>query len=150
MYSEWWSYAKQGKLNVCWPGKLKYFALSSGTSEASSKYIPITRDMRKAIQKTSIRQILTLNKYDLPDEFFSGGILMLGGSTQLNNRGSFFEGDLSGIQAAQLPFWFQHFYKPGRKIAKTRDWDEKLDEITRNAKNWNINIIVGVPAWIQI
>ncbi|MEM8565895.1 MAG: GH3 auxin-responsive promoter family protein [Bacteroidota bacterium] len=150
IYNEWWSKAKRGRMNVCWPGKLKYFALSSGTSEASSKYIPITRDMRKAIQKTSIRQILTLNKYDLPDEFFSGGILMLGGSTQLNNRGSFFEGDLSGIQAAQLPFWFQHFYKPGRKIAKTRDWDEKLDEITRNAIHWNINIIVGVPAWIQI
>ncbi|MEM1407071.1 MAG: GH3 auxin-responsive promoter family protein [Bacteroidota bacterium] len=150
IYDEWWSKAKQGNVNVCWPGKLKYFALSSGTSEASSKYIPITKDMHKAIQKTSIRQILTLNKYELPNEFFSGGILMLGGSTQLNNRGSFFEGDLSGIQAAQLPFWFQHFYKPGRKIAKTRNWDEKLDEITRNARNWNINIIVGVPAWIQI
>ncbi|MEM7108094.1 MAG: GH3 auxin-responsive promoter family protein [Bacteroidota bacterium] len=150
MYNEWWSKAKQGRTNVCWPGKLKYFALSSGTSEASSKYIPITREMRKAIQKTSIRQILTLSRYDLPDKFFSGGILMLGGSTQLNNRGSFFEGDLSGIQAAQLPFWFQHFYKPGRKIAKTRNWEEKLDEITRNAIHWNINIIVGVPAWIQI
>ena len=150
IYDEWWSKAKHGNMNVCWPGKLKYFALSSGTSEASSKYIPITKDMHKAIQKTSIRQILTLNKYELPNEFFAGGILMLGGSTQLNNRGSFFEGDLSGIQAAQLPFWFQHFYKPGRKIAKTRNWDEKLDEITRNARNWNINIIVGVPAWIQI
>jgi len=150
IYKDWWSKAKQGKKDVCWPGRLKYFALSSGTSEASSKYIPITRDMRKAIQKTSIRQILTLSKYDLPSEAFQGGMLMLGGSTQLNNRGSYFEGDLSGIQAAQLPFWFQHFYKPGRKIAKTRDWDEKLDEICRKAPDWNINIIVGVPAWIQI
>ncbi|MEP2770788.1 MAG: GH3 auxin-responsive promoter family protein [Fulvivirga sp.] len=150
IYNDWWSKAKQGKKDVCWPGRLKYFALSSGTSEASSKYIPITRDMRKAIQKTSIRQILTLSKYDLPSEAFQGGMLMLGGSTQLNNRGSYFEGDLSGIQAAQLPFWFQHFYKPGRKIAKTRDWDEKLDEICRKAPDWNINIIVGVPAWIQI
>lgn len=150
IYNDWWYKAKQGKKDVCWPGRLKYFALSSGTSEASSKYIPITRDMRKAIQKTSIRQILTLSKYDLPSEAFQGGMLMLGGSTQLNNRGSYFEGDLSGIQAAQLPFWFQHFYKPGRRIAKTRDWDEKLDEICRKAPDWNINIIVGVPAWIQI
>lgn len=150
IYSDWWYKAKEGKKDICWPGRLKYFALSSGTSEASSKYIPITRDMRKAIQKTSIRQILTLSKYDLPAEAFQGGMLMLGGSTQLNNRGSYFEGDLSGIQAAQLPFWFQHFYKPGRKIAKTRDWDEKLDEICRKAPDWNINIIVGVPAWIQI
>lgn len=150
IYENWWSKAQEGKKDVCWPGRLKYFALSSGTSEAASKYIPITRDMRRAIQKTSIRQILTLSKYDMPPEFFEGGILMLGGSTHLNKRGSYFEGDLSGIQAAQLPFWFQHFYKPGRKIAKKRHWDEKLNEICRKAPEWNINIIVGVPAWIQI
>jgi hypothetical protein len=106
--------------------------------------------MTKAIQRTSIRQILTLSKYDLPPDFFTAGILMLGGSTHLNKRGNFFEGDLSGIQAAKLPFWFQHFYKPGKKIAKTRDWNSKLDEITANAHEWNIGIIVGVPAWIQI
>jgi hypothetical protein len=75
---------------------------------------------------------------------------MLGGSTHLNKRGSFFEGDLSGIQAARLPFWFQHFYKPGKKIAKTRNWDSKLDEIARKAWEWDIGIVVGVPAWIQI
>ncbi|MEX2335817.1 MAG: GH3 auxin-responsive promoter family protein [Fulvivirga sp.] len=150
IYRDWWHAAKKGKRNVCWPGHVKYFALSSGTSDASSKYLPITKDMRKAIQKTSIRQILTLSKYDLPPGVFQGGILMLGGSTQLNNRGSYFEGDLSGIQAAQLPFWFQHFYKPGKRIAKTRDWDEKLSGIARKAKDWNISIIVGVPAWIQI
>ncbi|MEQ8927794.1 MAG: GH3 auxin-responsive promoter family protein [Fulvivirga sp.] len=150
MYNEWWYKSKNEQKDVTWPGKVKYFALSSGTSESASKYIPITKDMKKAIQKTSIRQILTLSKYDLPPEVFQGGILMLGGSTHLNNRGSYFEGDLSGIQAAQLPFWFQHFYKPGKKISKTRNWDEKLNEITMKASEWNINIIVGVPAWIQI
>jgi hypothetical protein len=75
---------------------------------------------------------------------------MLGGSTHLNRRGSFFEGDLSGIQAARLPFWFQHFYKPGKRIAKTRHWDAKLDEIAKKAREWDIGIVVGVPAWIQI
>jgi hypothetical protein len=150
MYSDWWHKSKEGVKDVTWPGRVKYFALSSGTSEAASKYLPITKEMKKAIQKTSIRQILTLSKYDLPAEFFQGGILMLGGSTHLNNRGSYFEGDLSGIQAAQLPFWFQHFYKPGKKIAMTREWDSKLNEIAHQAKDWNINIIVGVPAWIQI
>jgi hypothetical protein len=68
----------------------------------------------------------------------------------LNKRGSYFEGDLSGIQAARLPFWFQHFYKPGKKIAKNRNWDVKLDEIANKAPEWNIGIIVGVPAWLQI
>jgi len=150
IYKDWWRLSLKGVKNVCWPGRVKYFALSSGTSEASSKYIPVTKDMTKAIQKTSIRQILTLSKYDLPADSFEAGILMLGGSTHLNHRGSYFEGDLSGIQAARLPFWFQHFYKPGKKIAKTRNWDAKLDEITRKAKDWDVGIIVGVPAWIQI
>ncbi|HYF67958.1 MAG TPA: GH3 auxin-responsive promoter family protein [Ohtaekwangia sp.] len=150
IYGDWWKLALKGVKNVCWPGRVKYFALSSGTSEASSKYIPVTKDMTKAIQKTSIRQILTLSKYDLAPETFEAGILMLGGSTHLNRRGSFFEGDLSGIQAARLPFWFQHFYKPGKKIAKNRNWDDKLDEIAKNARSWDIGIVVGVPAWIQI
>ncbi len=150
IYKDWWQLALKGAKNICWPGRVKYFALSSGTSEASSKYIPVTKEMTKAIQRTSIRQIISLSKYDLPAELFEAGILMIGGSTHLNRRGSYFEGDLTGIQAASLPFWFQHFYKPGKKIAKTRNWDAKLNEIVKKAKDWNIGIVVGVPAWIQI
>ncbi len=150
IYSDWWKLALKGIKNVCWPGRVKYFALSSGTSEASSKYIPVTKDMTQAIRKTSVRQILTLSKYDLDPEIFEAGILMLGGSTHLNRKGSVFEGDLSGIQAARLPFWFQHFYKPGKKIARSRNWDAKLDEMARKATEWDIGVIVGVPAWIQI
>jgi hypothetical protein len=150
IYKDWWQLALKGAKNICWPGRVKYFALSSGTSEASSKHIPVTKEMTKAIQRTSVRQIISLSKYDLPPEVFEAGILMIGGSTHLNRKGSYFEGDLSGIQAARLPFWFQHFYKPGKKIASNRNWDNKLDEIVRNAKGWDIGIVVGVPAWIQI
>ncbi|MEM6831460.1 MAG: GH3 auxin-responsive promoter family protein, partial [Bacteroidota bacterium] len=150
IYNDWWKFAKDGKSNICWPGKIKYFALSSGTSGASSKYIPITREMLKSIRKTSIRQILSLSKYDLPATLFSKGILMLGGSTDLKKNGHYFEGDLSGITTSQIPFWFQHFYKPGKKIAKNQNWHDKLDEIVRKAPNWDIGIIAGVPAWLQI
>lgn len=150
IYNEWWHLAQKGQSNVCWPGKIKYYALSSGTSGSASKHIPISRDMSKSIRKTSIRQILSLSKYDLPDKFFSKGILAVGGSTDLRKSGHYFEGDLSGITAAQIPFWFQHFYKPGKKISKTTDWQDKLDEMTINAKDWDIGIIVGVPAWIQM
>lgn len=150
MYNDWWHLTLKGKKDVTWPGRVRYFALSSGTSEASTKHIPITKDMVKAIRKTSLRQILTLGKYDLPPQLFQKGIMMLGGSTDLNNKGTYYEGDLSGITASKIPFWFQVFYKPGKKIAKTRDWAEKLDEITLKAKDWDIGIIVGVPAWIQL
>lgn len=150
IYKDWWQLSLKGAKNICWPGRIKYFALSSGTSEASSKYIPVTKDMTMAIRRTSVRQMLSLSKYDLPDELFEAGILMIGGSTHLNKKGSYFEGDLTGIQAARLPFWFQHFYKPGKKIARNRNWDAKLQEIVVKANEWDIGIIVGVPAWIQI
>jgi len=150
IYDAWWHRTLNGEEDICWPGKVNYFALSSGTSDAASKYIPVTKEMVKAIQKTSIRQILSLSKYNLPDYLFESGILMLGGSTHLNYNGRYFSGDLSGITASQLPFWFQHFYKPGRKIAKSRNWDEKMQDITEKAPHWDIGVIVGVPAWIQI
>ena len=150
IFRKWWYRALNGESYVCWPGTVKYFALSSGTSEASSKHIPVTKDMLKAIKFTSIRQILAQGHYDLPPEHFERGILALGGSTHLNYNGTYFEGDLSGITTGNVPFWFQHFYKPGRRISRERDWNSKLDEITRNAKNWDISIVCGVPAWIQI
>jgi hypothetical protein len=151
IYETWWHRAKDGENDVAWTGHVDYFALSSGTSEASSKYIPITHDMVKAIQRTSLRQILSLSNYrDLPGRLYGKGMLMLGGSTHLNHRGAYFEGDLSGITASQIPFWFQHFYKPGKKIAKNTDWDAKLHEITLKAPKWDIGFVVGVPAWIQI
>ncbi|GAB3566675.1 GH3 auxin-responsive promoter family protein [Spirosoma luteolum] len=151
MFEGWWKRALAGERDIAWPGRVKYFALSSGTSEAASKYIPVTKAMSKAIQRTSIRQILTLGRYqNLPSTLYEKGYLMLGGSTDLNAREGHFEGDLSGITASQIPFWFQRFYKPGREIAQERDWAHKLDEITEQAGSWDIGYVVGVPAWIQL
>jgi hypothetical protein len=150
IHSEFWKKLLEGKKNITWPGAVKHFALSSGTSGASSKYIPITKSMVKSIRKTGVRQLLTLSKYDLPASLFTKGILMLGGSTDLDFNGTYFSGDLSGITASNLPIWFQRFYKPGKKISKNRNWGDKLDQIVEKAKDWDIGIIVGVPAWLQI
>ena len=150
MYDEWWSKSRAGEADVAWPGKVNFFALSSGTSESTSKYIPITSDMIRANKKSSVRQLLSLALYKLPPAILGKGILMLGGSTALNKAGTYYEGDLSGIQASKIPFWFHYFYKPGKKIAREKDWNQKLDEITKNAKKWDIAFIVGVPSWLQI
>ncbi len=150
MFKDWWYRTLNGEPYVCWPGKVKYFALSSGTSESSSKHIPVTAAMLRAIKKTSVKQIYSLARYDFPQSFFEKGILMLGGSTHLHYNGTYFEGDLSGITTKNIPFWFQHFYKPGKRISKERDWPTKLDEIVAKAKDWDIGVIVGVPAWWQI
>ncbi|MEG2336597.1 MAG: GH3 auxin-responsive promoter family protein, partial [Bacteroidales bacterium] len=150
MFTQWWYRALQGETFVAWPGKIKYFALSSGTSEASSKYIPVTTDMIGAIRKTSMRQLFSLAKYDFPNEIYEKGALMLGGSTHLQYNGTYYAGDLSGITTGNLPFWFEHFYKPGSRISKERDWATKLEEIIQKAPEWDISAIVGVPAWLQI
>ena len=150
MFRKWWYRALNGEAFVSWPGRVKYFALTSGTSEASSKQIPVTGDMIRAIRRASIRQLVSSVNYNMPIEFFEKGILMVGGSTHLQYNGTYYEGDLSGISAGNLPFWFQHFYKPGKRISKEREWSTKLEEIIKKAKDWDIGVIVGVPAWIQI
>ena len=150
MHDQWWHRCLAEEENVCWPGYVKFFALSSGTSESASKHIPVTRDMIKALKKASIRQILTLGKYDLPAAFFEKGILWLGGSTDLKKQGGYFEGDVSGISARRVPIWFQRYYKPGKKLRREKDWNQKLEEITRQARQWDIGIITGVPSWVQL
>ena len=150
MFRSWWHRAKEGEQNVCWPQKIKYFALSSGTSEASSKYIPVTADMIKVIQKVGFRQMISQVHLGLPKEHFERGVLVIGGSTDLKYNGVYYEGDLSGITTGTMPFYVQGFNKPGKKIARERNWESKLEEITKKAKEWDIGIICGVPAWIQI
>ncbi len=153
IYKEWWHKTLQGTPDVCWPGVIKYFALSSGTSEAASKYIPVTRDLIKSNTVTSVKQLLSLTKYEnVPKTAIGKGWLMLGGSTQLQKGPTYFAGDLSGIQQKNIPFWFQGLglYKPGKKIAREKDWAKKIEEVVENAPSWDIGFIVGVPAWLQL
>ncbi|MBO9635878.1 MAG: GH3 auxin-responsive promoter family protein [Chitinophagaceae bacterium] len=151
IYAQWWYKALEGKPDVCWPGKIKFFALSSGTSEAASKYIPITNELMRGNKIVMIKQLLSLRTYhDISVRSIGKGWLMLGGSTDLQKGPTYYAGDLSGITAKKVPFWFSPFYKPGKKIARTKDWDMKIEAIVANAPNWDIGFVVGVPAWIQM
>lgn len=151
LHAEWWHKTLQGETDVCWPGKINYFALSSGTSEAASKYIPVTRDLMKGNRICMIKQLLSLRTYEnLPWKSVGKGYLMLGGSTDLQKGPGYFAGDLSGITAKKAPFWFSPFYKPGKAIARTSDWNKKLEAIVEEAPNWDIGFLVGIPAWIQM
>ncbi len=151
IHEEWWNQTLNGKPDICWPGKIKYFALSSGTSESASKYLPITNDLLRGNRVIMVKQLFSLRSYDqLPWSSVGKGWLMLGGSTDLQRNAGYYAGDLSGISARKVPFWFSPFYKPGRKIARVKDWNEKLEEIVQQAPNWDIGFVIGVPAWIQM
>lgn len=151
IYNLWWHKTLEGIPDVCWPGKIKYYALSSGTSESSSKYIPITNDLLKGNKIVMIKQLFSLRHYEnIPWTSIGKGWLTLGGSTNLQKNEGYYAGDLSGITAKKAPFWFQPFYKPGKKIAKEKDWNKKLQDIVEKAPEWDIGFIVGVPAWMQM
>jgi len=149
LFSEYWYKLLEGKEDVTWPGKVRFFGLTSGTSNDASKRVPLTRDMIRSIRRVGIRQLLSLAELDLPPYHFEKSVLMLGGSTTLVKMEKYFEGDLSGIMASRLPFWFNRFYKPG-VIAKEKDWNTKIDRIVKKACDWDIGGISGVPAWVQI
>ncbi|PJJ76714.1 GH3 auxin-responsive promoter [Thermoflavifilum aggregans] len=150
MYRRWWHKCLEGCADVTWPGKVPYFALSSGTSESSSKHIPVTRDMLRNIRKVGMKQLYSMVNFNLPAKTFEKGILMLGGTTALNQRGDYYEGDMSGISAKNIPRWFRAFYKPGEKIASKPDWDQRIRLIVRKAPEWDVGTICGIPAWVQI
>jgi len=151
IYKEWWCKIIEGEKNITWPGEPKYFALSSGTTGKESKRIPITNAMLDAITKAGVKQVLSLNNFDLSADFFEKDILMLGSSTDLHQRDdNKLEGEISGITASNIPFWFQSYYKPGSEISKIDDWDERVEHIVLNAKTWDVGALSGIPSWIEL
>jgi hypothetical protein len=150
MHSEWWHKLHEGKENVTWPGHPDYFALSSGTTGKTSKRIPVTDDMIEAIKNAGIKQVLAMENYDLPADFFEKEIMMLGSSTNLEENNDHVEGEISGISASRIPFWFRGFYKPGEDISKIDDWDERVQKIAENAKTWDIGALSGIPSWMEL
>lgn len=151
MYKQWWYRCQDGEENVSWPGKVKYFALSSGTSDAASKHIPVTQDMIKSIKKVGFKQLYSMANFNIPSVAFGKGILMLGGTTSLFEKGDYYEGDMSGISAINMPRWVSTLlYKPGQKISKRPHWEERIKLIVENAKQWDVGTVCGVPAWVQI
>lgn len=150
IHSEWWSKLHEGTEDVTWPGMPSYFALSSGTTGKSSKRIPVTDDMISAIRNAGIQQILALKNFDLSADFFEKEIMMLGSSTDLEQRDDHLEGEISGISASNIPYWFQSYYKPGKEIARIDDWDERVQKIAEKAKDWDIGALSGIPSWIEL
>ena len=151
MHSQWWHRCQQGEENVSWPGKVKYFALSSGTSEAASKHIPVTQDMIKSIKKVGFKQLYSMANFKINAASFGKGVLMLGGTTSLFERGEYYEGDMSGISAKNMPRWMSSLlYKPGQKISRRTQWEDRIKLIVEKAPTWDVGTICGVPAWVQI
>jgi hypothetical protein len=146
----WWTRSRLGEENVTWPGFIKNYAVSSGTSDGSSKYIPVSDHMLKHIKRASLRQVFTIAQTDVPKDHIAKKWLMIGGSTELEYNGVYFSGDLSGITTGSVPVLFQRLSKPGLHIRREKNWQEKIEQITEEAKDWDIGLVAGVPAWVKL
>ncbi|MBS1684811.1 MAG: GH3 auxin-responsive promoter family protein [Bacteroidetes bacterium] len=144
----WWDRARKGERDITWKGIIKYFALSSGTSEGASKYVPVSKHMIRAIQRSSLKQYASILKdKEVPVSVFSHSSVMMGSSTNLRYVGSHQEGDLSGIVTTRIPLWFEAFVKPGVQTRRMA-WQDKIHAIADQARDWDVSMIGGVPAWI--
>lgn len=150
IFDQWWIRSLDGEPDVCWRDHVRYFALSSGTSGAASKYIPVTFDMTRAMRQAALRMFACLPKYKVPASFYLKDWLMIGSSSNLKNMGHCYVGDLSGINASKPPVWVRRFYKPGTAIARISNWDERTEAIVENAPKWDVGVMTGIPSWVQL
>lgn len=139
----------KGEDNLTWPGKIKWFAKSSGTTSTKSKFIPISPESLEECHYKAARDILAIYTYNNPEtRIFSGKALTLGGSNKINrfNEKSIY-GDLSAVLIWNAPFYVEFIRTPKQKIALIEDFEKKIDLITRTTINQNVTSFAGVPSW---
>lgn len=150
-WEQYWKSAYPRFDNLTWPGVVPFFALSSGTSSGTTKYIPITTEMVASNKKAGI-DLLVHHVNNCPrSTIFDGSSFMLGGSTDLRHEApGIWSGDLSGIAVKTLPWWAKLRYFPPAELALIKDWEKKIDTLARESLRHNIRMISGVPSWMLI
>ena len=146
-YTDWLHRSIDGEKNIAWPGTIKYFALSSGTTGSPSKRIPVTKQMIRSFQRTSVKQFASTGMLDLTDGFYQKSFLAVGGSSKLEKIGKRIEGDLSGILKKHTSIVLSPLTKPDAETAAIKNWNEKLEKMVEMAPRWDIATIAGIPSW---
>ncbi len=141
--------ALAGEKDTLWPGEVKWFAKSSGTTSDKSKFIPVTRDSMEDFHFRGAKDAIVVYLSNYPDSgVFLGKSLAVGGSQQISNFNSeAYFGDLSAVLLQNLPFWAQMFRTPDLSIALMDEWEAKIDKMARTTSLENVTNISGVPSW---
>ncbi|MDP4223500.1 MAG: GH3 auxin-responsive promoter family protein [Bacteroidota bacterium] len=139
----------KGEVNITWPGYIKWFAKSSGTTSTKSKFIPISRESLEECHFQAAKDILTIYTLNYPEtKIFSGKGLTLGGSNKINQYSEkSIYGDLSAVLIWNAPFYAELVRTPKQKIALIEDFEEKLELITKTTVYQNVTSFSGVPSW---
>ncbi len=139
----------KGEQNILWPSKIEWFSKSSGTTNARSKYIPVSAESLSDCHFKAGKDLLSLYFNNFPERnLFAGKMIPIGGTVQINpeNPNSYF-GDISGIIMQNMPFWARWTNSISLKTALMDDWDEKIESIIKEAIHTDVSTLGGVPTW---
>lgn len=143
--------ARRGESNIFWNTPIKWFAKSSGTTNAKSKFIPVSKESLQNCHYKAGKDMLCLYLNNNENsKLFTGKSLRLGGSKEIYEQNGTFFGDLSAILIENLPFWAEFSSTPNNKISLMSEWETKLQAIVNQAKSKNVTSIVGVPSWLLV
>jgi len=143
--------SRKGVNNIFWPTPIKMFAKSSGTTNAKSKFIPLSpealEDNHYAASKDLLCMYLNNNENS---KLFTGKGLRLGGSKEIyQNNGTSF-GDLSALLIENMPLWASFSSTPSNQVSLMGDWEQKMPAIIEETINQNVTSLAGVPSWMLV
>jgi hypothetical protein len=142
---------RQGEQNVIWETPIKWFAKSSGTTNAKSKFIPVSTEALEDCHYKGSKDLLCLYLNNNEDsELFLGKSLRLGGSSQIYENNNTFFGDLSAILIENMPIWAEFSSTPSSKTSLMTEWESKIAAIINETKNENVTSFAGVPSWMLV
>ena len=141
---------RHGESDVLWPGRVKWFAKSSGTTNDKSKFIPVTNEGLHHIHYAGAFDTVALYLRNTPkSRLFDGRSLILGGSHSPNyNMPGSLVGDLSAILIENINPLANLVRIPKKRTALLADFEVKRDRIAHEALNKNVTNISGVPSWM--
>ena len=142
---------RKGEQNLFWPTSVKLFAKSSGTTNAKSKFIPVSTEALEDCHFKSCKDLLCLYLNNNENsQLFTGKSLRLGGSKELyEDNGSFF-GDLSAILIDNMPLWAEFSSTPSNRVSLMSEWETKLQAIIKESVQENVTSLAGVPSWMLV
>jgi hypothetical protein len=143
---------REGEQNVVWPSKLKWFAKSSGTTDARSKFIPVSKEALEECHYKGGKDLLALYYSQKPNaKIYDGKSLVMGGSSKINSfNEEGYTGDLSAIIIRNLPIWVELKRTPSRDIALMDNWEEKIEAMAKFTMDEDVTNIAGVPSWTLV
>lgn len=141
-----------GERDVCWPGRVRFFAQTSGTT-AGDKRIPLTREMLRANTRAAmaIFAFYARRGRERLGRLWRGQLLFLGGSTALTRTESgAMIGDLSGIATRSIRWPIASHYEPGRELALLDSWEQKVQRIAERVAARDVRFVTGMPSWMMV